>query len=107
MKSKSTQEKITKDKNEPVETLSRYWIAINQSSCAMCTIPVLGIPEVTPKPQGLIGFPAFATAKAAQELCLTALIPTVAKAIQGWRDGKDGAVVIDCDNPEPPQTPTI
>ena len=37
------------DKNEPVETLSRYWIAINQSSCAMCTVPVPGVPEVSPK----------------------------------------------------------
>ena len=86
---------------------SYYWIAINQASCAMSAIPMPGVPKVTPTPQGLIGFPTLASAKAAQQICLTAPIPTVAEAVQGWRAGKDGAVVIDCDNPEPPQAQTF
>lgn len=84
-----------------------YWIAINQASCAMSSIPMPDVPKVTPTPQGLIGFPTLAAAKAAQELCLTAPIPEVAEAIDGWRGGKDGAVVVDCDNPEPPQPQTV
>jgi hypothetical protein len=86
---------------------SHYWIAINQASCAMSAIPMPGVPKVTPTPQGLIGFPTLAAAKAAQQLCLTAPIPDVAEAIEGWRAGKDGAVVVDCDNPEPPQDVTL
>jgi predicted dinucleotide-binding enzyme len=86
---------------------SNYWIAINQASCAICQMPMTGVPIVTPRPQGLIGFPTLTAAKAAQELCLTAPIPAVAKTIKEWRAGKEGAVVIDCDNPEPPQAVTI
>ncbi len=86
---------------------SNYWIAINQASCAMCPAPMSGVPIVTPRPQGLVGFPTLAAAKAAQELCLTAPIPAVARAVRGWREGQDGAIVVDCDNPEPPQAQTI
>lgn len=100
------------EQNEDIKDESRdnkqsyYWIAINRSSCAMCSVPMPGVPAVSPRPQGLIGFPTFAAAKTAQELCLTAPIPTVEKAVMGWRAGKGGVRFVEYKNPERPQAQT-
>ncbi len=85
-----------------------YWIAINGASCVLSSFPSTTPPTVSPRPQGLIGFPTYKQAEAAQRLCLTAPIPEVAKAIKRWRRGKGGEVCADLPNPEPPTTgPTI
>jgi hypothetical protein len=94
-----------KDEHDGKETVY-YWIAINRSSCAMCTVPMSGVPGVSPRPQGLIGFPTFAAAKAAQKLCLTAPIHSVKKAVIGWRAGNGGVRFVEYKNPQRPQAQT-
>jgi hypothetical protein len=86
---------------------SYYWIAVNQASCVISAIPMPGVPVVSPTPQRFIGVPSVAAAKKAQQMCMTAPTPDVAEAIDGWRAGKEGAIVVDCDNPEPPQAQTV
>jgi len=50
---------------------TRYWIAINGDSCALCSIP-LREPLVTPTPEKLFGFPTLKEAEEAQRICMTA-----------------------------------
>ncbi len=88
--------------NDVPQDEGRYWIAINGASCALCPAPSKIPPTVSPRPEGLIGFSTYEEARAAMQLCLTALIPEVAKAVERWRRGEDGAVCIVCANPEPP-----
>jgi hypothetical protein len=94
------------EKGDEGDEQAYYWIAINHSSCAMCSVPMSGVPGVSPRPQGLIGFPTFVAAKAAQKLCLTAPIPVVEKAVMGWRAGKGGVRFVEYKNPERPQAQT-
>ena len=60
----------------------RHWIAINGSSCALCTFP-LREPLVTPTPEHLVGFPTLEEAEEVQRLCLSAPMKTVHRFIQG------------------------
>jgi hypothetical protein len=82
-----------------------YWIAINRSSCAMCSIPMDQPPIVSPTPELLVGFPTLAEAKAAQTLCLTAPINKVQAALTRWQESED-IVIHRCVHPQKPRATT-
>jgi hypothetical protein len=81
----------------------KYWIAINGSSCAMSSVPMV-MPTVLPKPQQLLGFPTLEEAKRAQHICLTAPMNEVRQFLQSLsphvRCGR--ITVITFDDPDPP-----
>ena len=83
-----------------------YWIAINQSSCALCTIPWPTPPKSWPRPQFYVGFETRRDAECAKDLCITAPIERVRKEMESW--AKQGRIV-HCTNPDPPARgqPTI
>lgn len=85
------------------ENAPRYWIAINGSTCALRSFPLLN-PTVIPTPQLLLGFLTLEEAQKAQKICLTAPIPEVKKFFKRCRrDAKSGRVVyLRPSNPEPP-----
>lgn len=86
-----------------LQNQERYWIAINEASCAVCQMPLKN-PVVKPIPQQLLGFPTLDEAKQAQETCLTAPISGV-KRFLGSLAGrvKSGEIkVIQPTRPEPP-----
>ena len=82
-----------------------YWIAINQASCAMCSIPVDTPPTAKPTPQFLVGFPSLVEAQSAMKLCLTAPIAKVQAAFMAWT-GTKGVVVKKCRKPQKPAATT-
>jgi hypothetical protein len=56
----------------------RYWLAINQATCAMCEIPATADQiACSPVPEQLIGFKTHDEAKALQTFLLTAPIEEV------------------------------
>jgi len=86
------------------ETQSRYWIAINRTSCAISRFPMRE-PKVTPTPEQMFGFPTLEEAEAAQRTCLTAPIEDVANFLDSLLpDVQSGRVVYR--RPENPERPT-
>lgn len=81
----------------------RYWIAINQASCAISQLPMTE-PTVTPTPEQLLGFPTLEEAEQAQKVCLTAPIPEVTAYLRRLtpRVNSGEIRVIEPAHPEPP-----
>ena len=83
----------------------KYWIAINGSSCAMSSLPLLE-PMVTPTPEQLLGFPTWDEARHAQRLCLTAPMSEVRRFLESLAsDVRAGRIRVI--QPQHPQPPTV
>ena len=94
---------------ETVDSEWKYWIALNGSSCAICSLP-LRHPHATPTPVQLIGFPTFEEAYDAQQICLHAPIGEVRRFQRALiPDISSGRLrLIQPKHPQPPtQGPTL
>ena len=60
-----------------------YWIAINEHTVARSAFPMEQFPEVSPKPQLLLGFPTHDEAVEAQGKCLDEPIEKVRSFLEG------------------------
>lgn len=79
--------------------MKRYWIAINGSSCAICSIPCEEVPTVSPRPEVMFGFETLGEARAAQASALNDPIAVVKERMASWLKGS--IRVVRFDNPEP------
>ena len=84
----------------------RYWIAINSSSCALCSFPLRN-PMLTPTPEQLLGFPTLEEAERAQRICIQAPMHEVRRFLKSLApDVHSGRIrVIQPTHPQPPGAP--